>query len=145
MNRTHCIIVLWLFRLPQIGVADDIPPITAPPPKLYRLVVIDDSGSMATDNRIGMVRDELTKQLQQLPPSREYPIAIVTFGSSAKPAKTFFDLKSATEFLGTLNASSGGTSIAAGLAEANAELKNATTVSSVWVMLYSDGEDSDST
>lgn len=133
-----CVLLAGLHPVMADDTPSNVPTVV---PKLLRVVVIDDSGSMATDNRIGVVRDENTKQLQQLPPSPEFPVAVVTFGTEAQPARTFVDLKSSLEFINSLSASSGGTNMAAGLAEANTVIAKMNPVPSVWVMLYSDGED----
>jgi hypothetical protein len=110
-------------------------------PKLVRIAVVDDSGSMAGD-RIAVVRRELNDMLAQLPPTPDYPFVLVSFGSQAAAPRVFTDLAPATTAINALAGGSGGTNIAAGLACACDELGKYASVPQVCVLLYSDGEDS---
>jgi hypothetical protein len=123
--------------------------ITASPPanakgpaKRARLVIVDNSGSMA-GKPITAVKDELTEHLKQLPPSADHPFVLISFASAAKPGIVCTDLNQAIIAIGSLKGDGGGTSIAAGLRQGYADLQRWTDAEDVMVMLYTDFEDGD--
>ena len=98
MYRFSVVCVLALIQ--SLTFAEDVP-------RLLRVAVIDNSGSMAGE-RIASVRDELTKIGQQLPPSTAEPIILIKFGSVAASPLVFTDLASFEAAIAELNGDSGG-------------------------------------
>lgn len=110
-------------------------------PRFLRVAVIDDSGSMKGD-RIATVRDELLRLAKQLPPSPKHPIALITFGSTASAPRTFTDRPTFEAELTKLVGDSGGTNIAGALEATADALGKSLKTQDVWILFYSDGEDS---
>jgi hypothetical protein len=112
------------------------------PPAFARVAVIDNSGSMQGE-RIATVRAELRKVIEQLPPSAEHPLILITFGSVVERAKIITAKNEAEQALATLQGNGGGTRIAPALLYASRELQAYAHSPTLLVMLYTDGEDAD--
>jgi hypothetical protein len=111
------------------------------PPRVLNIVVLDTSGSMATDERLTTAIAEIKQKARQLPPAAETPWVVIPFHSTAYDVRTF--TKGAGELEAYLDkrTADGGTSIASGLKaaiEAVGKFKGATHAA---VLLYTDGED----
>jgi len=121
-----------------VGLFGDTAPNQA---SLVRIVVLDTSGSMAGE-RLSQARKELLEMARQLPPAKDHPFMVVPFNTSAVDVGTFTDLPSLEHYLGQLQGN-GGTSIAAGLKRALAELQKYRDIRHICVLLYTDGQDPD--
>jgi hypothetical protein len=114
----------------------------APEPKLVRVAIVDNSGSMS-GARSATVRKELTSIIHQLPPSPEFPLLLLVFDEKVAPTQLITDLPTAEKAVLTLQGNGGGTRIALGLMRACEELKKFEHGASALVLLYTDGEDDD--
>lgn len=109
--------------------------------KLLRIAVVDDSSSMMGAS-IEAVKNELGAVLKQLPASPEFPLLLVTFGDTAQKGRLFTDQAAALSSINSLHGNSGGTDIAAGLAQGVMEIQDYRSVPDMIVLLYTDEGDS---
>lgn len=116
--------------------------VLASPAGLVRVAVVDDSPSMR-GSRIAAVRAELTAVIRQLPPSDEYPLALIVFHSIVEPTQVFTDQQTAEQAVSKLKADGKGTAIAPALVRAHDYLQTYGAAAPVLVMLFTDGEDSE--
>jgi hypothetical protein len=115
-------------------------------PTTYRVVVLDCSGSMdgaetngsKTSRRIDIAVDEIHELARQLPPSPANPLGLVLFNDQAH-SHEFTDLASFEAALNRI-APNGGTAVSPGLKEAYALLTRVRQSTSMFVLLYTDGE-----
>ncbi len=134
MIRTFVFVACY-WACSQALAADDAIPL------LVRVFIVDDSASMS-GNRINVVKDEMGRILGQLAPSADYPVVLVTFGTVARAPQVYTRLRDAQTAIGRLSGDSGGTNIAAGLSAATAAIASLKNAPHVCVLLYTDGEDS---
>ena len=99
MNTILCIVALAAAVSP------------AEPPKMVRVAIVDNSGSMQGD-RIATVRSELTKVIHQLPPSPEFPLLLIVFDETVGPTQLLTDPKAAEKIISDLQGNGPGTRIA---------------------------------
>lgn len=108
---------------------------------VLRLAIVDDSGSMSGE-KIALVRTEIAAILRSNPPTTAQPFALITFGSSPSVVQVFTDMQPAVAAINKLSGSAGGTDIAAGLRQGLAALQQLGGGKNAVVLLFTDGEDS---
>lgn len=112
ITGNNCTLIQLGLNSPIVANPDDRPP-------LDLTVVVDTSGSMASDDKIGFVRDGLTQMINELHDSDR--IAVVTYSSDARLAFPMSALRGARNDLrGVIDrlAPGGGTNIHGGLTAA---------------------------
>ena len=121
-------------------------PSTRPTIDLLRVVVLDVSGSMSTQDtgalsRLDTARRELLESLKMLPAGDKTPVILVPFSDDIVSAsiRTYTDNTQLQQALGQLVAN-GHTNIAAGLREAIRQAQQQNDAKNLLLYLYSDGE-----
>lgn len=111
----------------------------------WRLIVIDNSSSMASGSRIQDVQREISTHLINQPPTAVSPVTFLTFDTQVRDVQRFTKMADALHYVDKLAADGRGTSIAAGLTGALAELQKQSQVDGIAVMLFTDDQDPDRT
>lgn len=107
-----------------------------------RIVVLDTSGSMA-GARFSSAIAEIRTLVKQLPPSPDKPVILIPFHGAPHNVATFTDLPSLQSHVNKLQVG-GSTNIAAALNAGVEKLKPYAKASQLCLLLYTDGEDTDS-
>jgi len=117
-----------------------------PSPDLLRIVVLDVSGSMSTQeagalSRLDTARRELLESLRALPAGDKTPVVLIPFCDDVVSAsiRTYTNNADLQRALGQLVAD-GSTNIAAGLREAIRQAQQQDAAKNLLLYLYSDGE-----